>query len=262
MISRFRTPFHGQSSARSASRVLLPLLLPFSLFFSPSSSLPSHHPSSSRNFLSLSISNRLALDTIRVRSRPSKTTKTRRVGSEVGLVENSRQHRLSLPLPYFPPSESTLSLAPSSLRHPTTLLSHPPFLSLSRARIHARASFSLSLVESPTIPEFPTWSIRLVHQPRALSRHACSRACSLVHRETRAERISPSFSSRRLTLLRVNRHSVRTKHPRCQLLPTSNNFDALSTRVCSTHRSSRNISIFAKAEGKHLCVVPVWSIRI
>lgn len=166
VISRFRTPFHGQSSARSASRVLLPLLL---LFFSFFPSLLLFPPVVLSFSLSLCLflfeSTRVRYDTRR--SRPSKTRKTRpsRKRSPRGIVSPSL-----CPI--------SLRLNRPSLQSPVSLLSHPPFLSLSRARIHARASLSLSFAESPTIPEFPTWSIRLVHQPRALSRHACSRACT------------------------------------------------------------------------------------
>lgn len=81
VISRFRTPFYGQSSARSASRVLLPLLL---LFFSFLPSLLLLFPPVVLSFsLSLSISNRLALDTIRVEVVHRRQGKLDRVGSEV-----------------------------------------------------------------------------------------------------------------------------------------------------------------------------------
>lgn len=85
VISRFRTPFHGQSSARSASRVLLPLLL---LFFSFLPSLLLLFPLVVLSFsLSLSVyfsSNRLALDTIRVEVVVHRRQgKLDRVGSEV-----------------------------------------------------------------------------------------------------------------------------------------------------------------------------------
>lgn len=228
----------------------------FSLFFSFLFSPPLLFPPVG-NSLSLSISNRVRC----VRSR-SKTTKTRRVGSEVGLllVENSR-HRLS-----FPPSAlfpSVWIVPPSSRQHPTTLLSLTRLFSPCLEHV-TRTSFylslSVSLVESPTIPEFPTWSIRLVHQPRALSRHACSRACTIAAWYT-AKRTNFSFF-----LFREDSYSLTRDRYAFETILAANccqaNHFAPSMRACSTLRRSP-LSIFAKAkQGKHLCVVPVWSIRI
>lgn len=65
----------------------------------------------------------------------------------------------------------------------------------------------------------PTWSIRLVHQPRALSRHACSRACTIAAWYT-AKRTNFSFFLFRDSLLLSYSRYVRVRNdPSCQLLP-------------------------------------------
>lgn len=117
--------------------------------------------------------------------RPSKTRKTRpsRKRSPRGIVSPSL-----CPI--------SLRLNRPSLQSPVSLLSHPPFLSLSRARIHARASLSLFRREphNTRVPNLVDTSS--TPTPRPLSSRLFSRVYQsrLVHRETRAERVSPSSS--------------------------------------------------------------------
>lgn len=187
MISRFRTPFHGDKVAHVAPRGYFFLF--FSSLFSPFFPLFSFSSLPSSFLLSLSLDFESTRDRCDTRSKSSieyneNSTSRKRSGPRRKLEASSFP---PLPLPYFSPSDSSLPPASPSFSHLFSLLC--------LANTYTRTSFSLSLSLSRREPH-NTRVANLVDTsstptPRPLSSRLFSRVYQscLVHRETRVEPI-------------------------------------------------------------------------